>query len=81
MTGGSIDGTNLSLFIPNKTQPVLNLGLNDEIVAGMVAATGNKKWIFDCYRRLIQMYSNVVMGLSNEPFEAVIKKIKKNRVR
>jgi pyruvate, orthophosphate dikinase len=60
---------------------VLNLGLNDEIVAGMVNATGNKKWAYDCYRRLIQMFNNVVLGSSNEPFEEVIKRIKKNRVR
>lgn len=41
--------------MPGMMDTVLNLGLNDEICAAMVAATGNKKWAFDCYRRLIQV--------------------------
>jgi pyruvate, orthophosphate dikinase len=41
-----------------------------------VEATGNKKWVFDCYRRLIQMYQNVVLGKSTEPYEEVIKNTK-----
>lgn len=50
--------------------------MNDEIAAALVEATGNKKWVFDCYRRLIQMYQNVVLGKSTEPYEEVIKKTK-----
>lgn len=55
---------------------VLSLGLNDEIASALVESTGNKKWVFDCYRRLIQMYQNVVLGKSTEPYEEVIKKTK-----
>lgn len=43
--------------MPGMMDTVLNLGMNDEICAAMVAATRNKKWAFDCYRRLIQVFS------------------------
>jgi pyruvate,orthophosphate dikinase len=62
--------------MPGMMDTVLSLGLNDEIAAALVEATGNKKWVFDCYRRLIQMYQNVVLGKSTEPYEEVIKNTK-----
>jgi pyruvate,orthophosphate dikinase len=69
-----------NIFPPKKKQDtVLNLGLNDEIVEALVKSTGNKKWAFDCYRRLIQMFQNVVLGKSGEPYEAVIKSMKAAR--
>lgn len=43
--------------MPGMMDTVLNLGLNDEVVAAMVKTTGNKKWAFDCYRRLIQVHT------------------------
>ena len=65
-----------AVSMPGMMDTVLSLGLNDEIAATLVEATGNKKWVFDCYRRLIQMYQNVVLGKSTEPYEEVIKKTK-----
>ena len=65
-----------AVSMPGMMDTVLSLGLNDEIAAALVEATGNKKWVFDCYRRLIQMYQNVVLGKSTEPYEEVIKKTK-----
>jgi len=65
-----------AVSMPGMMDTVLSLGLNDEIVAALVESTGNKKWAFDCYRRLIQMYQNVVLGKSTDPYEEVIKKMK-----
>jgi len=55
--------------MPGMMDTVLNLGLNDETVKGLVARTGNPRFAFDSYRRFIQMYSDVVMGVSTEHFE------------
>lgn len=65
-----------AVSMPGMMDTVLNLGLNDDIAAALVEATGNKKWVYDCYRRLIQMYQNVVLGKSTDPYEQVIKKVK-----
>ncbi len=51
---------------------VLNLGLNDESVAGLAQATGDERFAWDCYRRLVQMYGNVVMGVPGEQFERLL---------
>ena len=48
---------------------VLNLGLNDESVAGLAARTGNERFAWDSYRRLVQMFGNVVCGVPGERFE------------
>jgi pyruvate, orthophosphate dikinase len=48
---------------------VLNIGLNDETVEGMAKLTGNERFAYDSYRRLIQMFGSVVMGLPMKPFE------------
>ena len=51
---------------------VLNIGLNEETVKGMIEATGDPRFVYDSYRRLIQMFGSVVMGVPDEPFEEVI---------
>ena len=49
---------------------ILNLGLNDEAVEGLAAATGNARFAYDSYRRLIQMYGEVVDGIDGAPLRA-----------
>ena len=56
---------------------VLNLGLTDEVVVGLGEATGNPRFAWDAYRRLINMFGNVVMGVEHEHFEAAFDVIKK----
>jgi pyruvate, orthophosphate dikinase len=64
--------------MPGMMDTILNLGLNDETVLALVKATGNERFAWDCYRRFIQMYGDVVMGVQkregedHEPFEVVI---------
>src|SRR6201996_1327953 len=68
--------------MPGMMDTILNLGLNDETVQGLVAASQNERFAFDCYRRFIQMYGDVVMGVQkradehHEPFEVVIEGLK-----
>ncbi len=65
--------------MPGMMDTVLNLGLNDETVQGLAAISGNERFSYDCYRRLVQMYGDVVMGVPGEVFEHAIDDIKKNR--
>src|SRR5512136_2271805 len=71
--------------MPGMMDTILNLGLNDETVLALVAATKNERFAWDCYRRFIQMYGDVVMGVQkragedHEPFEVVIHKLKQER--
>ncbi len=64
--------------MPGMMDTILNLGLNDETVLSLVKATGNERFAWDCYRRFIQMYGDVVLGVQkregedHEPFETVI---------
>ncbi len=64
--------------MPGMMDTILNLGLNDQTVVALVAATGNARFAWDCYRRFIQMYGDVVLGVQkregedHEPFETVI---------
>ena len=58
--------------MPGMMDTVLNLGLNDESVAGLAQATGDERFAWDCYRRLVQMYGNVVMGVPGEEFERLL---------
>ena len=51
---------------------VLNIGMNDEVAEKMVERTGNPRFVYDLYRRLIQMFGSVVMGVPDEAFELVI---------
>ena len=69
--------------MPGMMDTILNLGLNDETVQGLIAASHNERFAYDCYRRFIQMYGDVVMGVQkradehHEPFEVVIDTLKK----
>src|SRR2546421_3037510 len=71
--------------MPGMMDPILNLGLNDERVKALVRATNNERFAWDCYRRFIQMYGDVVMGVQkregedHEPFESVIEHFKDER--
>jgi len=58
---------------------VLNLGLNDDSVQGLAARTGNGRFAWDSYRRFVQMYGNVVVGIAGERFEREIARIKAER--
>jgi pyruvate,orthophosphate dikinase len=66
--------------MPGMMDTVLNIGLNDETAKGMVALTGNERFVYDSYRRLIQMFGSVVLDIDAEKFEEVLKahKAKKN---
>ncbi len=58
--------------MPGMMDTVLNIGLTDEVVAGMTELTGDERFVMDSYRRLIQMFGSVVMGVDDEPFEEVL---------
>ena len=58
--------------MPGMMDTVLNIGLNDEVVDHLIDVTGDPRWVWDSYRRLIQMYGAVVMGVRDEPFEHVL---------
>jgi pyruvate,orthophosphate dikinase len=58
--------------MPGMMDTVLNLGLNDEVVVGLIALTGDARFAYDAYRRLIQMFGTVVLGIADEPFEVVL---------
>ncbi|MDH7479747.1 MAG: pyruvate, phosphate dikinase, partial [Syntrophomonadaceae bacterium] len=60
------------ISMPGMMDTVLNLGLNDQTVAGLAAATGDERFALDCYRRFIQMFSDVVMQVERSKFESVI---------
>ncbi|MBK7841612.1 MAG: pyruvate, phosphate dikinase [Candidatus Obscuribacter sp.] len=62
--------------MPGMMDTILNLGLNDETVAGMAALTGNPRFAWDSYRRFIQMYSSVVLGISKHFFEHILDEVK-----
>src|SRR5204863_4960690 len=71
--------------MPGMMDTILNLGLNDDTVLSLAAATKNERFAWDCYRRFIQMYGDVVMGVQklpsedHEPFEVVIEGFKHER--
>jgi pyruvate,orthophosphate dikinase len=71
--------------MPGMMDTILNLGLNDQTVLALVKATQNERFAWDCYRRFIQMYGDVVMGVQkrkgedHEPFEVVIDELKHER--
>ena len=62
--------------MPGMMDTILNLGLNEEVVETMAAKTGNARWAWDCYRRFIQMYSDVVMEVGKKYFEQLIDEMK-----
>jgi len=63
--------------MPGMMDTVLNIGLNDETCQGMMALTGNPRFVYDSYRRLIQMFGSVVMEIPDEPFEEVLSKARR----
>jgi len=70
--------------MPGMMDTVLNLGLNDETIKGLIKQSGNKRFAYDCYRRFAQMYGDVVLGLKPEgkeedPFEVIIEKKKREK--
>ena len=65
--------------MPGMMDTVLNIGLNDETVEGLTRLTGDARFAYDSYRRLVQMFGNVVMGVSDEVFENVITAIRRQR--
>src|SRR5580704_7629620 len=71
--------------MPGMMDTILNLGLNDQTVLALEKATGNARFAWDCYRRFVQMYGDVVLGVQkaphedHEPFEIVIHSLKHER--
>ncbi len=65
--------------MPGMMDTILNLGLNEDVVNVLAAKSGNPRWAWDCYRRFIQMYSDVVMEVGKKYFEALIDKMKEDR--
>ena len=65
--------------MPGMMDTILNLGLNEDVVKVMAEKSGNERWAYDCYRRFIQMYSDVVMEVGKKYFEELIDKMKEER--
>ena len=65
--------------MPGMMDTILNLGLNEEVVETMATKSGNPRWAYDCYRRFIQMYSDVVMEVGKKYFEELIDKMKEEK--
>ena len=65
--------------MPGMMDTILNLGLNEEVVEVMAKKSGNARWAYDCYRRFIQMYSDVVMEVGKKYFEELIDEMKEKR--
>jgi pyruvate,orthophosphate dikinase len=58
--------------MPGMMDTVLNIGLNEETIEGMIKLTGDDRFVYDLYRRLVQMFGSVVMNIDDEPFEEVL---------
>ncbi len=65
--------------MPGMMDTILNLGLNEEVVEVLAKKSGNPRWAWDCYRRFIQMYSDVVMEVGKKYFEELIDRMKLER--
>ncbi|EIC94273.1 pyruvate, phosphate dikinase [Lachnoanaerobaculum saburreum F0468] len=65
--------------MPGMMDTILNLGLNEEVVEVLAEKSGNPRWAYDCYRRFIQMFSDVVMEVGKKYFEALIDEMKKDK--
>lgn len=65
--------------MPGMMDTVLNLGLNDETVIGLETISGNRRFAYDSYRRFIQMFSDVVLGIEHSRFEEIIRDIKRKK--
>ncbi len=60
------------ISMPGMMDTVLNLGLNDRTVEGLAASTGNRRFAYDCYRRFLQMFGDVVLGIDHHKFEVIL---------
>ncbi len=65
--------------MPGMMDTVLNIGMNDETAAGMVKLTGDERFVFDAYRRLVQMFGEVVLGIPDEAFEVPLEEYKQKK--
>jgi len=65
--------------MPGMMDTVLNIGLNDDTAAGMIKLTGNPRFVYDSYRRLVEMFGSVVLGIPDEPFEDGLKEYKAHK--
>ena len=65
--------------MPGMMDTILNLGLNEEVVEVLAKKSGNARWAWDCYRRFIQMFSDVVMEVSKKEFESLIDEMKEKK--
>ena len=65
--------------MPGMMDTVLNLGLNDAVVEGLAAETGNTRFAYDAFRRFIDMFGNVVMGVSHDLFEHALDRMKRDK--
>jgi len=65
--------------MPGMMDTILNLGLNEDVVNVLATKSGNPRWAWDCYRRFIQMYSDVVMEVGKKYFEALIDEMKEEK--
>ncbi len=68
-----------AVSMPGMMETILNLGLNDETIDGLIAGSGNPRFAYDSYRRFVQMYGDVVFNLGKEPFEEVLVEAKQRR--
>lgn len=65
--------------MPGMMDTVLNIGMNDAVAAGLAALTRDPRFAWDAYRRLVQMFATVVLGLPDEPFEAELARLRRER--
>ena len=68
-----------AVSMPGMMETILNLGLNDETINGLIAGSGNPRFAYDSYRRFVQMYGDVVFDLGKDPFEEVLTEAKRHR--
>lgn len=65
--------------MPGMMDTILNLGLNDQTVEGLAKGTGDERFAFDCYRRFIQMYSDIVLEIQGYEFESILERMKNDK--
>ena len=65
-----------AVSMPGMMDTILNLGLNEDTVTGLIRQTGNKRFVYDAYRRLIQLFGTVCLGLDDKPFDSIFDEIK-----
>ncbi len=68
-----------AISMPGMMDTVLNLGLNEKTLNGLIKKTDNERFCWDCYRRFIQMFGNVVMGIEHSKFEHILDSVKKDK--